>query len=241
MTASCLYRGTLTHLRLAPERVFSHRVAMAYIDLDELPALLDGRLLRRRPGLMRFRRSDYHGDPALGLADAVRSTVERETGVRPPGPVRVLANLRSLGHCFNPVCFYYCFDRAGEQLQAVVAEVTNTPWGERHAYVISGGAGRFEKRLHVSPFMPMDQSYLCRTTAPGERVAVTIESRHGDQRAFAASLLMDRLELTPAAVRRVTARYPFATVRTLALIYGHALGLALAGVRHHPHPQGGVT
>ncbi len=59
--------------------------------------------------------------------------------------MRLLTNLRSLGRCFNPVSFYYCFgnsgDDSGERLLAVLAEVTNTPWGERHAYVIAGGAG----------------------------------------------------------------------------------------------------
>ena len=115
------------------------------------------------PGLLRFRRSDYHGDPAVALADAVRDTVERETGIRPAGPIRLLTNLRSLGLCFNPVSFYYCFDAAGQQLQAVLAEVTNTPWGERQAYVIAGEAGRFQKLMHVSPFMPMDQAYTLRT------------------------------------------------------------------------------
>lgn len=235
--ASCLYLGTLTHQRDEPRRAFRHGLAMAYIDLDELPTLLGGRLLRRSPGLLRFRRSDYHGDPRLGLAEAVRATVERETGIRPAGPVRLLTNLRTLGHCFNPVSFYYCFDAAGERLQAVMAEVTNTPWGERQAYVMAGEGGRFQKRMHVSPFMPMDQSYVCRAAVPGRRLTVTIENHRAGHREFAAALTMQRLELTPAGVRRVNARYPFATLRTLALIYGHALSLRLAGVRTHPHPK----
>ena len=157
-SASCLYRGTLSHHRHEPDRTFHHRVAMAYVDLDELPYLLAGRLLRPRPGLLRFRRGDYHGNAELDLALAVRRTVEQELDLRPDGPIRLLTNLRSLGLCFNPVSFYYCFDRAGEELQAVLAEVTNTPWGERQAYAIAGGQGRFRKRMHVSPFMPLDQT-----------------------------------------------------------------------------------
>jgi DUF1365 family protein len=240
---SCLYLGTVRHRRLAPERDFRHRLALAYIDLEELPELLGGRLLLRYPGLVRFRRSDYLGDPRVRLDRAVRDAVEAQTGVRPLGPVRVLTHLRSFGHCFNPVSFYYCFEADGERLQAVVAEVTNTPWGERHAYVISGGVGSFEKLLHVSPFMPMDHVYSARAMAPGRHLSASIEnhSRVGGEKLFEASLALERRELTPASLRRVTLRYPLATVRVLGLIYAHALLLRLAGVRPFPHPRGGTV
>jgi DUF1365 family protein len=237
--ASCLFEGTLIHRRLRPDRQFQHRVAMAYVDLDELPDLLGGGLMRDSPGLLRFRRSDYHGDPSVELATSVRDTVERALGARPSGPVRMLTNLRSFGLCFNPVSFYYCFDESGEDLHSVLAEVTNTPWGERHAYVLRGGSGQLQKRLHVSPFMPMDQGYSFTAAAPAAQLVVKIENQRAGQREFVASLAMERVELTPAGVRRISARYPLTTIRTLALIYGHALSLRLAGVRSHPHPQGG--
>ncbi|MGC9221297.1 MAG: DUF1365 domain-containing protein [Solirubrobacteraceae bacterium] len=236
-TASCLYQGTLTHHRLKPERSFTNTLAMAYIDLAELPRLLDGRLLEPGVGLMRFRRSDYHGDPGQDLTQAVADSVQQALGRRPTGPIRLLTQLRSLGHCFNPVSFYYCFDPAGADLDAVLVEVTNTPWGERQAYVLDGSVGTFQKLMHVSPFQPMDQVYHCRVTAPGESLSVTIENHDQQGRAFSAALRMDRVELTAGAVRQVVARYPFATIRVLALIYGHALGLKLAGARVHPHPK----
>lgn len=108
---------------------------LAYIDLDELPRLLDGRLVAARRGVVRFRREDYLGDRRIPLDQAVRDTVQARTGRRPGGPIRVLTHLRTFGHCFNPVSFYYCFEPAGGQVEALVAEVTNTPWGERQAYV----------------------------------------------------------------------------------------------------------
>jgi len=150
--ASCLYEGSILHLRREPRRLFRHPLTLAYLDLEEVGALLDGRLVRSSPGLVRFRRSDYLGDPRIDLDHAVRDLVERRTGQRPRGPVRVLTQLRSFGHCFNPVSFYYCLDDTSGRIAALVAEVTNTPWGERHAYVIPDGAGRFGKALHVSPF-----------------------------------------------------------------------------------------
>lgn len=215
-------------------------VAMAYVDLDEIAGLLGGQLLRRSPGLLRFRRRDYHGDPRLALDDAVKRTVEDAIGTRPEGPVRLLTNLRSLGLCFNPVSFYYCFDRSGEQLRAVLADVTNTPWGERQAYVIAGDHGSVDKQMHVSPFMPMDQTYTFRAQAPAERVSVTVENHRAGRREFFASLQMRRAELTPGAVRRLAFEQRVVAIRTLTLIYGHALGLRLAGARAYPHPKRGA-
>jgi uncharacterized protein len=234
--ASCIYEGTVRHWRLSPEREFGHRISLAYVDLDELPSLAGGRLQRPWPGFVRFRRRDYHGDPRVPLETAVRDTVARHTGCRPEGPIRVLTSLCSYGLCFNPVSFYYCFDDAGEHVEAVLAEVTNTPWGERHAYVSRGEVGNFDKALHVSPFMGMDHVYRCRAAAPGSALQIAIENHRGDEKVFEASLAMNRREMTPAALRRISVRYPMATLRTLALIYGHALGLRLAGVRPFPHP-----
>ena len=231
MTASAIYSGTIRHRRFAEhEREFEHRVSMAYVDLDELPTLFGGRLVSSRPGPVRFRRSDYFGEGDLATA------VRIETGVEARGGVRLLTNLNTFGHCFNPVSFYYCLERAGEKVEAVVAEVTNTPWGERHAYAIAGDRGELTKALHVSPFMGMDHRYVLRAGAPGARLGVHIESHRQGVRRFDATLALRRVELTRSSAARVARRYPLANVRVLALIYGHALGLKLAGASVYPHP-----
>jgi DUF1365 family protein len=243
VSASAIYSGTIRHRRFAErEREFRHRVAMAYVDLDELPGLAGGRLARSRPGLVRFRRSDYLGDPALPLDTAVRAMVEAQTGSAPDGAIRVLTHLRTFGHCFNPVSFYYCFER-DERLGALVAEVTNTPWGERHAYVLTRGdtrgrvlRGESEKLLHVSPFFGMDQRYEWRVAEPGETLSLHIENQENGRRAFDATLSLERRELTRASLAATTARYPAATLRILALIYAHAVGIRMRGVRTKPHP-----
>lgn len=245
MTVSCIYEGTIRHRRAAPATEFTHPIALCFVDLEELSSLLGGRLLARGPGVLRFRRRDYLGDPAVPLDAAVRDRVATLTGSRPAGPIRLLTQLRSFGQCFNPVSFYYCLDAAGERVDSVLAEVTNTPWGERHAYALTRAnqgpptliTGSFTKELHVSPFMGMDHVYEARATEPADTLSVHIASLRGGETTFDATLGLERRELTRSAVARLGVRYPFATARTLALIYGHAIGLKLAGARVHPHPQ----
>jgi uncharacterized protein len=248
---SCLYEGSVRHRRHgAPSDELRYRMFMVYLDLDELPQCFDGRLLwsARRPALAWFRRADHLGDPRTSLAEAVRELVAERTGARPEGPIRLLTHLRYFGHCFNPVSFYYCYDAAGEHVSAVVAHVTNTPWGERHAYVMPVAraadhgtvalmGGQFEKALHVSPLMGMDHTYDWRLTEPAQRLAVHIESQRPDgERVFDATLALERRELSAGQLRRALARYPFLTLRIIARIYAHALRLRLRGARYFPHP-----
>ncbi|HZV74004.1 MAG TPA: DUF1365 domain-containing protein [Conexibacter sp.] len=244
---SAIYEGVVTHRRRTPvEHAFRMRLFLMYLDLGELPHLFDGHPLwsARRPALARFRRDDFLGDPLIPLDAAVRDLVEERLGFRPAGPVRMLAHLRYLGHCFNPVAFYWCFAQDGERVEAVVAEVTSTPWGERHAYVAAGPGNaehvlesRHEKALHVSPFMAMGMEYRWRVATPGERLAVTIESRDADGRlVFDAHLALRRRTITRAALTRVLARHPAMTLRVLGGIYGQALRLRLKGARWHARP-----
>ena len=133
-------------------------------------------------------------------------------------------------------------------MQALVAEVTNTPWGERHAYVIEGKqrdsavlVGEFNKALHVSPFMGMDHRYDARAATPAQSLSVHIASSRAGVTVFDATLALRRRVLTRASMAGITLRYPLATARVLALIYARALGLKLAGVPIHAHPRAART
>jgi uncharacterized protein len=246
LAMNALYEGWVGHRRLRPvEHRFRYRVFMAYLDLDAVPERVGPPWLwsTRHPALVRHRRADYLGDARIPPADAVRALVAERTGSRPAGPVRLLTNLRCLGHLFNPVSFYYCFSRDGESMQAVVAEVTNTPWGERHAYVLGalhdGGAvhERVDKVFHVSPFMAMDHEYEMCLTAPGPRIGVEIVSRRDGEVYFDASLQLDRRPLDPAGLRRVLRRQPAPTLAVVARIYANAARLKLKGAPYFAHPQ----
>lgn len=250
MSASAVYEGWVRHRRFEPvEHGFRYRLFLMYLDLDELPRVLDRYPLwsARRPAPARFRRADFLGDPARPLAECARDAVEAQTGQRPAGPVRLLANLRSFGHVFNPVCFYYCFDGAGQRVEAIVADVSNIPWGERHPYVLARGerqgpvlAKELDKTLHVSPLMGMDQTYAFRASEPGERLSVHIESRpsDGEGKAFDATLSLRRRELSGRLLTGMLVRYPGMSLQVVAKIYAQALRLRLKGARYFPHPEG---
>lgn len=157
---------------------------------------------------------------------AARALVEQHTGVRPDGPVRLLEAARSLGVGFNPVRFHYAWHQGA--LLAVVAEVTNTPWGERHSYVLDPDGGRMDKAMHVSPFMPMDQEYAWKLTEPGEQLVVHLENHQDGRRIFDATLRLRRTERAPRRAQ---------SLKIIAGIYSQALRLKLKGARYHPHPR----
>jgi DUF1365 family protein len=244
VTASAIYEGSVRHRRHGPRpHAFARRLFLMYLDLDELPTLFDRRWLwsLERPNLVWFRRADYLGPAARPLKQAVLDRVEADLGRRPDGPVRVLTHLRSFGYLFNPVSFYYAFDAAGA-LDAVVAEITNTPWGERHAYVLDARGRselrfRFAKDFHVSPFLDMDHDYEWRLTVPGERLEVHMTNLHGGERLFEAGLACRRRALSPGRMAAVLLRYPFLTARVHLAIYVQALRLWLKRTPFFVHPS----
>ncbi len=234
MLNSAVYEGWVRHRRHAPHaHAFRYRLAQPFLDLDEIDqALAQNRWFSRERGnLGLFRRSDYLGDSELPLAEAVRQRVAVETGQRPQGPIRLLAHLRYFGHCFNPVAIYYCYAPDGLTLDTIVAEITNTPWKERHAYVLPidtaekhGSALHFgfEKRFHVSPFLPMDRHYDWRFQTPGEELRIHMGVIHEGVSQFDATLVMQRRALDRAALNRCLWRFLPMTLKVVSAIHWQA-------------------
>lgn len=246
---SALYTGQLRHRRFAPRpHQFSYRLFMVYLDLAELDEVFRGRWLwsARRPALAWLRRADYLGDAHIPLDTAVRDRVAAHTGVRPAGPVRMLTHLRYFGIGFNPVTFYYCFDAADTRVETIVAEITNTPWNERHAYVLGEPVAesqprvlryRFAKDFHVSPFMPMEMNYDWRFGVPGKCLAVNMQNFQNGERVFDATLDLSRREIGAGSLAGALAAFPCMTARVLGGIYVQALKLWIKRIPFHVHPS----
>lgn len=246
---SCIYEGRVSHTRTSPvTHQFGYRLFMMYLDLDELPVLFGKRWFwsDSRIALARFRRSDHLGPNDMPLADAVRECVAEETGVRPSGPVHLLTNLAYFGYCFNPVSFYYCFREDGETVDFIVAEVNNTPWGERDTYVMDcrntevvSSSWRFQpdKKMHVSPFMPMDMEYNWVLSQPADRLSVFMVNSRDGKRVFDATLKMNRTPITGRSLASVLFRFPFMTAKTIAAIYWEAFKLWAKRCPLYRHPQ----
>jgi DUF1365 family protein len=243
---SAIYEGRVRHHRHRPKvSRFEYTMFMVYLDLDELDEVFRGSWLwsTRRPAPAWFRRQDHHGDVDLSLEEATRRLVDERLGFRPAGPIRLLTHLRYWGYVMNPVSFYWCWSEDGASVEAIVAEVHNTPWGERHCYVFdvrdASAPWRFDfdKSFHVSPFMPMEQQYDWRFDIPDESIAVHMVSRESGDVMFDATLDLERRAMTSGVLRSVLARYPVMTMKVVWGIYWQAFRLWLRRIPFHSHPR----
>lgn len=248
---SCIYRGRVRHRRFTPDHGFQYSTSWLYLDLAEVDGILNKSFLlgRRRFSIASYRRQDHFGDASVSMEEAVHGRVLEETGLRVSGPIRLLTQLRHFGVYFSPINVFYCFDES-ETLQAVVGEVSNTPWNQRHVYVLWDGnrvaqsKSRFShpKAFHVSPFMDMDSFYDWRVRAPADRLHLSIGSRQGSEshsakRIFHADLSLNRYPISESQILITLMRRPIAAVQIIGAIYYQAFRLWMKKCRYFPHPS----
>lgn len=247
---SRLYEGQVRHRRFSPRpHSFDYRLYMLYLDLEELPALFDRFWFwsARRPNIAWFRRADHLGDTKRPLIESVREEIMRQAGVVAAGPIRLLTHCRYFGFGFNPVSFYYCFDKHDTRVETIVAEVNNTPWGEQYCYVLSPGQnlssdGAFRryrpgKNFHVSPFMPMEVDYDWRFSEPRDRLSVHMENHVEGEKLFDATLDLHEKPLNSSTLASSLLRFPLVTVKVVAGIYYEALRIFIKRIPFYEHPD----
>lgn len=244
---SCIYTGEVFHQRFGTlQHGFHYKLFLMFLDLDELKDVFQKSWFwsLNKINIATFRREDYHGDPSLELKDEVLDTVEKKTGIRFEGPVRMLTHLRYFGHCFNPVTFYYCYKKDGISLGAIMAEIENTPWGERFCYVcLSSDSERpyiesqFEKEFHVSPFFPMSLKYSWKLKVPDKELKIKMESREDNKKVFNVVLNMKRRPISGKELNLQLLKYPLMTIKVVLGIYLQAFKLWCKGVSFFAHPN----
>lgn len=239
---SRLMVGRVRHRRFTPVmHALDYPLFMPCIDLDEWAELTHQvwGLGERWWHWARFRRDDYLGQGPL--KQAVQNKVFELTGVQCDGKVLAVVHLRYLGLYFSPVNFYYLYDKDGEW-RYLLAEVSNTPWNERHYYAVAAERGEddtnwiHEKAFHVSPFNPVEQIYRWRLKPLTDALMVHLEC-HREHKEFDATLALRAKPFTTPQLLKLLVRTPVMTVKVISGIYWHAFKLWVKGAPFYSHPK----
>ena len=235
---SALYEGIVFHERLMPKQhAFKYRVFMVYFSLQELPRFLSLSIFWSSNffSLAKYKRTDFFGDKETSLECALKDKVYQDAGFRPSGDICVLANFRYFGFIMNPLITYYLFDK-NDNLEAIVAEVSNTPWNERHAYVLdcrnTNGSFfcEFDKVFSVSPFNGMNMSYRWHSNVPGENLSISINTMLDGDEIVNAAINLKRKEVSTKVLNMFLLKYPLHTLKVISGIYWEALKLYIKKV-----------
>lgn len=245
---SALCTGSIKHRRYGPVRhAFRYPLMMLWLDLGNPAQVFQRTPLwsASQPAPARFCREDYLGDSSRPLDACVRDEVDRVLGFRPVGRIFMLTHPRYFGFVFNPLTLYFCFDTE-ERIIAVVGEVTNTPWNEKHVYVwpaeavvdrLNAAGHECRKVFHVSPFMAMDQVYRVKIVHRPNGLAVRLESWEAGALVHDATLTLRKRPISASSLHRTLIAYPLMTLRVVARIYIQALRLWLKRAHFFGHPK----
>jgi DUF1365 family protein len=246
---SCIYEGVVTHRRHKPVvHQFQYRLFMVYLDLGELPLLVGpgGLIADSKFASSSFLRGDHLFNRFQPLETEIRDIVLEQSGTKPEGPIRLLTQLRYFSTYFSPLNLFYVYDEQDEHVEYIVAEVSNTPWKERHCYVLWEGNRTCEateldfshpKQFHVSPFMEMDLEYRWQLNNPGTFLSVQLENFKDSKELFSARMQLKRRVLDRQQLRRMAFRYPLMSLQIIIAIYYQALKIWWKKCPVYPHPK----
>ena len=254
---SSLYLGRVSHTRLLPKvHGFAYPIFCFGIDLDRIDEF--HRAIGPLSWIVRLRDVDHlrNGEGGPGtLAERVRLLVASKTKGLEYSRILLVTHLAYYGYCFNPVSFYYLLNDSNET-QAIVAEVSNTPWNELHCYVLHASSSDtteskkkgpiqsyvFPKTFHVSPFMEMDYCYHWNFEAVrNDTMNMDMTLQRKDTVHFRASLKLDRVGLDPFQIAKQLTLYPVYCAWLQLWIHIQAFYLFYKGIAYQPHPEGSET
>jgi len=241
-----IFTGHVRHRRFFPKRhQFSYKLFMFCFELANINnTFKDIKYVSiEKFNWFSFRRKNYLNESTIPLEEYARKLVMNRYGIYPKGKIYLLTQLSCLGYCFNPISIYFIFDEENRNLDYLILEVTNTPWGERHKYVLKHSdkpkneiySYEFQKELHVSPFMSMNYSYQLNLKLNNEKIVVHMENHIEGKKDFDATLILKAQD--NCSIKKIFWHSPLITYKVAAAIYWQALKLWIKGVPFHAHPN----
>lgn len=243
---SALYIGELRHRRFFPvKHFFTYPLFLTFLDIDRIADAMkiSPFTSHNRFNWVSFFDADHFGDPLQSLRKRLEQDAAKEGIVLPDGQIFLLAHPRYFGYVFNPVSFFYCYNRAGN-LETILAEVNNT-FGESHNYWLdekcslrAANSKRYQaqKAFHVSPFLPMSLGYEFTFTNPGKRLTAHMAVNEGSRLQFDATMTMQRQPWNASCLHRTLLRHPWMTAKVIFQIHWQAVKLLLKRVPVFNHP-----
>ncbi|NCT54714.1 DUF1365 domain-containing protein [Candidatus Falkowbacteria bacterium] len=260
---SCIYISQLSHQRLEPKKnSFKYSIYMMYLDLDELPDLANNFSIfgYNRKNVLSFYDKDHFkflkatsGDYKIIAQEHVsfeaskyinKNTKERiQILVQELGfdfeieKVFILTNLRNFGYVFNPVSFYYCYDKNGV-FRVLFSEVNNTFLDQKMYYTLIDDenkemfSSRQRKNYYISPFISHNNDLEWNFNIPKESFKMYINSLREGVATLKTCLDGERVEISNRRLFWIQLRYPLMTLRIIVLIHYQALKLFLKKIQY---------
>lgn len=248
---SAIYDGQIRHRRFAPrENKFTYQLHMLALDVDEVAFDGKNNLIAQGPfGYawfypMRFCEKDYVKGDLLPLRTRIENKVRALGHEHNVDKIIMLVQVRCFGFYFSPANFYFCYDNNGE-CDVMLAEVSNTPWNQRHYYLVNlqkSAEKITRKNFHVSPFMKLAMSYHWRIQPPSkghDNLLVHIDNqpnldnvndlnlnnKNKRKKFFDVTLTLKRREITAKNLFFLWIKMPVMTMKIVGGIYWQALKL----------------
>jgi hypothetical protein len=237
MVENRIFTAKTFHKRFFPKvNKFTYGIYYLTLPLSQIDNL---RLLSP---LISFRAKDHAGRDGASLRVWIDEILQVQKIVA-DGEIVLVAIPRIFGYVFNPVSFWFCFDKA-QKLRAVLAEVNNT-FGETHSYLCYNKDGseimpsdvfEGEKLFHVSPFLSREGEYQFRFDFRDDKLGVWIDLFQNGEKILATNLLGNLVPLTRKNLLKCFFKYPLVTIKVIGLIHYQALKLLAKGIKYISKP-----